>query len=307
VSRYRCVDDQKAAGFAVTAACDAAGVSTSGYYDWCAREAAGPTERQVAEADLVALMREIFEASDGNYGVPRMHRELRRAGLVVNRKRVHRLMRRHGMAGRHRRRRCRTTFPGPDSYQIPDLVGRRFDPGALDVAWAQDITYIPTGEGWLYLASVLDLGSRRLLGYSMAEHMRTELVLDALTMAIGARGGDRAVHGVIVHADRGSQYTSNDYLDHCLDQRRQLRPSVGRTGVCWDNAVAESFWESLKRECIQDHVFATRAEARRVIFRWINWYNTSRLHSSLDHVPPIEWERNYSQTELTTAKDVEAA
>lgn len=295
MSRFRCVDDQKAAGFPVTAACDAAGVSTSGYYDWRTREAAGPTERQVAEAELVELMRAIFEAAEGNYGVPRMHRELRRAGLVVNKKRVHRLMRLHGMAGRCHRRRCRTTFPGPDGYQIPDLVGRRFDPGRPDVAWCQDITYIPTGEGWLFLASVLDLGSRRMLGYSMAEHMRTDLVLDALAMAVTARGGDHAVHGVIVHADRGSQYTSNDYLDYCLDQQRQLRPSVGRTGVCWDNAVAESFWESLKRECIQGRVFATRAEARRAIFRWINWYNTTRLHSTLDHIPPIEWEQRYLQ------------
>jgi putative transposase len=293
VSRYRCVDDQKAAGFPVTAACQAAGVSTSGYYDRCAREAAGPTERQVAEAEQVALMREIFDASDGNYGVPRMHRELRRAGLVINKKRVHRLMRRHGMAGRCRRRRCRTTLPGPDGFEIPDLVGRRFEPGAPDAAWVQDITYIPTGEGWLFLASVLDLGSRRLLGYSMADHMRTELVLDALGMAVAARGGDRAVAGVITHADRGSQYTSNDYLDFC--QARQLRPSVGRTGVCWDNAVAESFWESLKRECIQDQVFATRADARRAIFKWINWYNTTRLHTSLDGVPPTEWEQQYRQ------------
>ena len=291
MSRFRCVDDQKAAGFPVIAACQAAGVSTSGYYDWSARVAAGPTEREIAEADLVELMREIFDASDGNYGVPRMHRELRRAGLTINEKRVRRLMRRHGMAGRFRRRRCRTTFPGPDGYVIPDLVGRLFDPGAPNQAWCQDITYIATGEGWLYLASVLDLGSRRLLGYSMADHMRTELVLDALAMAVTARAGD--VAGVIAHADRGTQYTSNDYLDYCL--AHQLRPSVGRTGVCWDNAVAESFWESLKRECIQDRVFATRADARRAIFRWINWYNTTRLHTSLNSIPPIEWEQNYRQ------------
>jgi transposase InsO family protein len=157
-------------------------VSTSGFYDWCQREAAGPTPREVAEAELVELMRGIFDASDGNYGVPRMFKELRRAGLVINKKRVRRLMRLHGMAGRCRRRRCRTTFPGPDGYVISDLVGRCFAPGAPDHAWVQDITYIATGEGWLYLASVLDLGSRRLLGYSMADHMRTELVLDALTI-----------------------------------------------------------------------------------------------------------------------------
>jgi transposase InsO family protein len=293
VTRFRHVDDQKAAGFPVTVACEAAGVSTSGYYDWCEREAAGPTERQLAEAELVALMRELFDEADGNYGVPRMYKALRKAGLVINKKKVRRLMGQHGMAGRHRHRTCRTTFPGPDGYVIPDLVGRQFAPGKPDVAWCQDITYIPTGEGWLYLASVLDLGSRRLLGYSMAEHMRTELVLDALTMAIAARGGDDRVAGVIAHADRGSQYTSNDYIDFCGD--RQMRPSVGRTGVCWDNAVAESFWESLKRECILGRVFATRADARRAIFKWINWYNTSRLHSTLDDVAPLEWEQQYQQ------------
>lgn len=289
MTRYRCVDDQKAAGFPVTAACEAAGVSTSGFYEWRAREAAGPTGREVAEAELVELMREIFDASDGNYGVPRLYKELRRAGVCVNEKRVRRLMRRHGMAGRCRRRRCQTTFPGPDGYVIPDLVGRNFEPGAPDRAWVQDITYIATGEGWLYLASVLDLGSRRMLGYSMADHMRTELVLDALGMAVAARGG--AAAGTIAHADRGSQYTSNDYLEFC--QQHQLRPSVGRTGVCWDNAVAESFWESLKRECVQGRVFSTRAEARRAIFRWINWYNTTRLHTSLTGIPPIEWEQQY--------------
>jgi len=295
VTRYAGVDDQKAAGFPVTAACEAAGVSTSGYYDWSAREAAGPTVRQVEEDHLVALMRDIFDAADGNYGVPRMYKAIRRAGYPVNKKRVRRLMSLHRMAGRCRRRTCRTTFPGPDGYQIPDLVGRRFAPGAPDSAWCQDITYIPTGEGWLYLASVLDLGSRRLLGYSMAEHMRTELVLDALKMAVAARGGDKAVVGVIAHADRGSQYTANDYIDYCQDASRQMRPSVGRTGVCWDNAVAESFWESLKRECLQGRVFATRAEARRAIFKWINWYNTTRLHSTLNDIPPLEWEQHYRQ------------
>ena len=141
------------------------------------------------------------------------------------------------------------------------------------------------------MASVIDIGSRRLLGYSMADHMRTELVTSALDMAIAARGGNAA--GVIAHADRGSQYTSNDYLDHC--QRHQLRPSVGRTGVCWDNSVAESFWASLKRECLQGRVFATRAEARRKIFTWINWYNSKRLHSSLDHTPPTRWDQQYRQ------------
>ena len=182
-----------------------AAVSTSGYYDWCARHAAGRSERQLDEGRLVELMREIFDASDGNYGVPRMHRELRRGGLVVNVKRVHRLMRRHGMVGRFHRRRVVTTIVGGTAYVIPDLIGRRFAPGTPNTAWCQDITYIATGEGWLYMASVVDLGSRRLLGYSMADHMRTELVTDALPMAIGARRHDvNGVNGVIVHADRGT-------------------------------------------------------------------------------------------------------
>ena len=191
MSRYECVADQKAAGFPVTKACEVVEVSTSGFYDWCAREAAVPTEREIVEGALVALMREIFDAADGNYGVPRMHRALRQGGVVVNDKRVRRLMRLHGMAGRCIRRRVRTTFPGPDGYTIPDLVGR--------------------------------------------------------------------------------------------------------VATCFDNAVAESFWASLKRECIRGRVFATRAEARRAIFKWITWYNSKRLHSSLDHTPPATWEQQYRQ------------
>ncbi|MGE4163942.1 MAG: IS3 family transposase [Vicinamibacterales bacterium] len=291
MSRYACVADQKAAGFPVTMACEIAEVSTSGFYDWCAREAAGPTERQLADAQLVELIREIFAATDGNYGVPRIHRELRDRGITVNIKRVRRLMRRQGLAGRAVRRRVRTTIGGPDGHPVPDLVGRAFTPGRPDWAWCQDITYIATGEGWLYLASVIDIGSRRLLGYSMADHMRTELVTDALEMAVAARGGN--VAGVIAHADRGSQYGSTGYLDFC--QAHQLRPSAGRTGICWDNSVAESFWASLKRECLQGRVFATRAEARRKIFTWINWYNSTRLHSSLDHNTPTRWEQHYQQ------------
>jgi transposase InsO family protein len=282
-------------GFSFTAACEAAGVLTSGFYDWHTREAAGPTERQIAEAELVALMRDVFDAPDRNYGVPRMHRGLRRAGLTVNEKRVRRLMRLHGMAGRCRRRRCQTMFPGPNGYGMPDIVGRRFDPGAPDVAWVQDITYIATGEGWLYLASVLDLGSRRMLGYSMADHMRTELVLDALAMAVAARGGVGTVAGVIAHADRGSQVSTPPTTTSTSATPTSCAPRSAAPGVCWDNAVAESIWESLKRECIQGRVFATRAEARRGIFRWINWHNTTRPHTSLNSIPPIEWEQHYRQ------------
>jgi putative transposase len=287
VKRFECVDDQKAAGFPVTAACEANGVSTSGYYDWKTRQTAGPTQRQLDDAELVALIREIFDASDGAYGVPRVYRALRENNIIVNHKKVHRLMRINGMAGRFARRRIQTTHSGPEGYVIPDLVNRQFKPGPANVAWCQDITYVRTREGWLFVASVIDIGSRRLLGYSMADHMRTELVTNALTMAIKTR--DNSIESVIAHADRGSQYTSLDYLDFCADNG--LRPSVGRTGVCWDNSVAESFWASLKRECIKGQVFASRAEARRAIFTWINWYNTKRLHSSLNYTTPTAWEQ----------------
>ena len=184
-----------------------------------------------------------------------------------------------------------------DASPLPDLIGRRFDPGKPDVAWVGDITYVPTGEGWLYLASVLDLGSRRLLGYSMADHMRTELVSDALRTAAGVRGG--ATAGIIFHGDRGSQYLSGDYRRLVGDL--DMIQSVGRTGVCWDNSVAESLWSSLKRELVHRYRFPDRATARRAIFAWINRYNMLRLHSSLGYVPPVEWENRYRRTQADQA------
>ena len=254
-------------------------------------QAAGPTERQVAEAELVALMREIFDASDGNYGVPRMHRELRRGGLLVNDKRVRRLMRLHGMAGRCRRRRCRTTIPGPDGYLIPDLVGRWFAPGAPDVGWCQDITYIPTGEGWLYVASVLDLGSPPAAGLLDGRPHAHRARRSTPSMAVAARGGD--VAGVIAHADRGSQYIS-ERLPRLLPSPPAApvgRPHRGVLGQRRGRVVLGIAQARMR----PGPRFATRAEARRAIFRWINWYNTTRLHSSLDYIPPIEWEQQYRQ------------
>ncbi len=291
MTRYRWVAARRADGFPTTTACAIAGVSPSAFYAWHEAETAGPSVRELADAELVAVMRAIHGESDSTYGSPRMTDELGRRGHRVNHKRVERLMRVNGIVGVHKPAKIRTTLP-PDLYPpLPDLVDRRFDPGAPDVAWAGDITHIGTDEGWLYLASVLDLGSRRLLGYAMADHMRTELVADALGMAIATRGG--AVDGVIFHSDRGSQYLSGEYQD--LVRAHGMRQSVGRTGVCWDNSVAESFWSSLKRELVHRYRFRTRAEARRAIFVWINRYNTSRLHSSLGNIPPTEWEANYSQ------------
>ncbi len=291
MTRYEWVTAQKADGFPTSTACEVAGVSTSAFNDWCRRQQAGPTEAEVEEARLVAEIYQVHDEFDGTYGEPRMTAELRARGWVVNHKRIERLMRVHGIVGVHKTAKVRTTIPAEDAPPLPDLVGRLFDPGAPDVTWVGDITYIPTGEGWLYLASVLDLGSRRWLGYSMADHMRTELVTDALEMAAAARGGSTS--GIVFHSDRGSQYLSGDY--RALIDRLEMRQSVGRTGVCWDNSVAESAWSSLKRELVHRYVFPDRASARRAIFVWINRYNTRRRHSSLGYLPPIQWEDHYRQ------------
>jgi len=287
MTRAYWVDCRKTEGFPVTAACAIAGISTSTYYEHASRR--GPTAKQWADAHLVNTMVDIYRAKDNTYGVPRMTRELAHQGMKVNHKRVERLMRENDLVGVHKRKRVRTTVPADENPPIPDLVGRRFAPGAPDVAWCSDITYIRTGEGWLFLASVLDLGSRKLLGYSMADHMRTELVAAALDMAVAARDGN--VEGIIAHADRGSQYTSHAYQQQLADNG--LLPSVGRTGICWDNAVAEAFWATLKRELIDRYQFATRADARRAIFTWIHYYNRARLHSSLDYQAPEVWESRY--------------
>jgi transposase InsO family protein len=288
---------RKAEGFPITMACSVAGVSRQAFHDWRARRAAGPSDAELLEAELVAEIRAIHDEFDQTYGVPRMAVELVRRGWRVNHKRVERLMAAHGLVGVHKPAKVRTTIPAEENPPLPDLVGRRFAPAAPDVVWVGDITYIPTGEGWLYLASVLDLGSRRLLGYSMAGHMRTELVADALTMAASARGGQTA--GIIFHGDRGSQYMSGDYRQLVGDL--DMVQSVGRTGVCWDNAVAEAFWSSLKREVIHRYRFDTRAEARRSIFAWIHTYNHRRLHSSLGYVPPVEWEHHHRQPQADLA------
>ena len=288
MTRYRWVADQKADGFPATTACEIAGVSRQAFYDWCAREAAGPTEAQLEEARLIQEMREIHDEFDETYGSPRMAVELTNRGWVLNRKRVERLMREHGIVGVHKPAKVRTTIPAENCPPLPDLVQRDFAPGRSDVAWVGDITYVPTDQGWLFLATVIDLGSRRLLGYAMADHMRTELVTDALAMAVGVRG-DRTA-GIIFHSDRGSQYLSADHRQAVTE--RGMVQSVGRTGVCWDNSVAESFFSSLKRELISRYRFEDRAGARRAIFGWINRYNTRRLHTSLDYRSPIDWENH---------------
>jgi transposase InsO family protein len=294
VTRYRCVDDRKAEGFAVAAACAAAGVSASAYYAWRATRWAGPTPQQRAEARLVAAIRRIHTASDGTYGAPRVTRDLRDDGHHVNRKRVERLMRRHGIVGHRPRRRRSLTKPDETAAPAPDLLGRLFDPDRPDVAWCGDITYIPTDEGWLYLASTIDLASRHLIGWSMSDHHDAQLVCDALEAAVATRGRD-TMDQVIMHTDRGAEYTSGAFAGAC--QRLGARRSMGRTGSCLDNAVAESFFATLKVELVNRRRFRTRAEARTAIFAWIAWYNRRRRHSSNDYLSPVEWERRHAHTE----------
>jgi putative transposase len=238
----------------------------------------------------VAKIRTIHAESAGTYGSPRVTHELRRRGWRVNHKRVERLMAAHGLIGHRPRRRRGLTKADSATPPTPDLVGRLFDPDQPDVAWCGDITYIPTDEGWLYLASVIDLASRHLLGWSMDNCHDAGLVVGALEAAAATRGRHR-MDGTIFHTDRGGEYTSAACIDVC--ERLGLRRSMGRTGSCLDNAVAESFFATLKVELVDRCHYRTRAQARSSIFRWIAWYNLRRLHSTNGYLPPLEWEQQH--------------
>ncbi len=297
MSRYRFVSTMKAEGFPIDAACDVAEVSTSSYYDWLQRTV-GPTEAELDEAYLINHIYDIHADSDATYGSPRVTGELRRRGFCVNHKRTERLMAENAIVGvTPRRRTPRTTMAAEGAPPLPDLVRQDFAPGEPDRRWAGDITYIGTDEGWLYLASVLDLGSRRLVGWSMDETMPAGLVGDALRRAADLRESD--ITGVIFHSDRGSQYLSAEYRELC--EKLGIRQSAGRVATCFDNSVAESFWSSLKRELVHRYRFATRAEAVGAINAWIRRYNNVRLHSTLGYVPPIEWELSYRLTQQQAA------
>jgi transposase InsO family protein len=275
-------------GLSVARMCVLLGVSRSGYYDWAARQATGPGPRAARLLELAGKIATAHEDSDGVYGAPRITAELRAAGEVVSVKTVAKVMRRTGIAGISPRTwHPVTTITDASPHAIPDLVGRRFDTGELNTVWTSDITYLATGQGWLYLCAVRDGCSRRVLGYAFSDSLHTDLVEDALRRAVTFRQGDTA--GVIFHADRGCQYTSEQ-----LDQAARdlhVRLSVGRTGVCWDNAQQESFWSTLKTEYYHRHLFTTRAAAILGVSEWIETvYNRRRRHSALGNISPVAFE-----------------
>ena len=263
------------------------GVSSSGFYAWLRRRRSA---RSLSDDDLLRQVREIHQRSRGTYGAPRIHAELMESGLCVGRKRIARLMREAGLAGVSRRRGPRTTRRDPQARPAPDLVNRRFTADGPDRLWLADITYVPTDQGFLYLAIVLDAFSRRIVGWSMASNLRTELVLDALEMALSQRRPQRVVH----HSDQGSQYTSLAFSRRCREAG--VLTSMGKAGDCFDNAMAESFFASLECELIDRTPFRDRGHARSELFRYIEgWYNPHRRHSGIGHRSPVNFEKSYRE------------
>src|SRR5687767_3330621 len=258
-------------------------VSPSGYYAWRSRPW---SERRLRNERLTVEMRAIHAEVRQSYGSPRMHRELLGRGLPCGRHRVARLMRAEGLWARRKKRFKITTHPGHQP-PAPDRVKRRFTAKAPNRVWVSDITGIPTGEGWIYLATILDLFSRRIVGWSMRDRMHSELVLDALNHAVARR---TPPPGWILYSDRGTQYTGAAVQDRL--HQLQGRPSMGRLGDCFDNAVAESFFASLKEEWIRGRYYSTRDEARRDVFEYIEmFYNPTRRHSTLGYLSPADFER----------------
>jgi len=270
--------------FRVQRMCRVLGVGRSGYYAWCSRSA---SQRVQEDEVLLVKIQQEYQISRGTYGSPRIHAALQRQGVKCSQKRVARLMRLHQITGRKRqKRRPVTTQRDPGAIPAPNLLNQEFCASAPDQKWVSDITYIETAEGWLYLASILDLFSRRVVGWAMADHMEASLVEDALKMALQQRQPEA---GLLHHSDQGRQYTSVAYQNRLANAHCQV--SMSRTGNCYDNAAMESFFGTLKTECATQP-FATRAQARTAIFEFIEaWYNRQRLHSSLDYLSPMEFER----------------
>jgi putative transposase len=275
---------EHASEFRVQRMCRVLGVGRSGYYAWCSRSA---SQRVQEDEVLLVKIQQEYQISRGTYGSPRIHAALQKQGVKCSQKRVARLMRLHKITGRKRQKRHPvTTQRDPGAIPAPNLLNQEFYASAPDQKWVSDITYIETAEGWLYLASILDLFSRRVVGWAMADHMEASLVEEALKMALQQRQPEA---GLLHHSDQGRQYTSAVYQNRLANAHCQV--SMSRTGNCYDNAAMESFFGTLKTECATQP-FATRAQARTAIFEFIEaWYNRQRLHSSLDYLSPIEFER----------------
>jgi putative transposase len=275
------------ADFPVRAMCRVLGLSPSGYYAWLQR----PTSaRSLANDALLSEIQRIHEESRETYGRPRMHAELRDEGRAVNHKRVGRLMRLGGLRGASRRRKWRTTTRDRNARPAPDLVERNFVASGPDELWVADITYIPTGAGFLFLAVVLDAWSRRVVGWAMASHLKTTLVLQALEMALGYRRPMSVIH----HSDQGTQYTSIAFGMRC--KHAGVRPSMGSVGDAYDNAMCESFFATLECELLERERFRNQAEAKMKIFDFIEgWYNPRRRHSGLGYLSPMEFERRHAR------------
>jgi len=281
--RFRSIEDRRA-DYPVTVLCDVLGVSPAGYYAWRARP---ESRRAAADRELVEDIRRVHRDTRGRYGSPRIHVELKAQGRGVSRGRIERLMRHHGIrAIMARPRRVRTTDSRHGLPIAPNLLGRNFFAAAPNRIWLADITYIETDQGWLYLAAVMDLYSRRIVGWAMADHLRADLPLAALKMAIS---GQRPGAGLIHHSDRGVQYASADYRK--VMQSAGFRASMSRKADCYDNAPMESFFHTLKTELVHHRHYATRAEAKRDIFAYIEgFYNRTRRHSAIGYISPIEME-----------------
>jgi len=283
VTAYRIISAEKART-PVSLACELLGVSRSGFYAW---ERRAPSDRALTDAWLIEQIKQIHAENRGVYGWRRVRAELRFArGVHVSGKRVKRLMRQAGISGLVRHKRGRTTIRVPGVRVADDLVERRFRPDAPDLLWIADLTYLRTWEGWLYLAAVQDAYSRRIVGWSMAEHMRAELVVDALEMAVARRHPDP---GLIHHSDQGSQYVSLAFGQTARDAG--IAVSMGSKGDCFDNAVAESFFATLKKELVHRRAWPTRRELTGEVFEYIEaFYNRQRRHSTLGYLSPAEYE-----------------
>lgn len=282
---YPFIEAENAGSGNVKRACELLKVSRAAYYT---HRAAVPCARERQDAELTARIIAIHDESNGSYGTPRVHAELRARGQCHSRKRIARLLRAAGRAGRTPKRWRTTTIADPTTTPAADLINRDFSCATTDIntRWCGDITYINTWEGWLYLATVIDLDSRRVVGWATADHLHTDLPAQALSDAVTRR---RPAPGVIFHSDRGCQYTSTQYRR--LADDLDVRLSVGRKGQCWDNAVAESFFATIKTELLDQQSWPTKALAHKAIFEYIEgWYNTRRRHSSLGYLSPATYE-----------------